>query len=759
MPVLVGVVRLGQQGAEADDGDVGRTRRFDADLALFQVLVEDGAAADGDVAVQLVDGLGLVAQGGDLADHVHAVRQLLRRFDGDDGAAAVAVEALGGDAQAAHVEILQRVADLVGGAALAQQGAAGLVEVAGEGGVGAAGGVAGAGFQVDGAGAFQRLLLEAFHHRAGLHDFPGEQIGRAHQAADLHAARRQRRGQRGEHGARAGVVQAAGEEQVILALGAGLDVGQQGLGHLLPQREAGERADVAAALASLEHKPPRALLDVHLEQRRRRRMDIGGDAALLERRRLIRTAAGDEGVGRLALPDGGALLLAQRVRHEAEHAHAPWEISHLGLGLLQHLQHLRPAHQGQGQEGQAALQRHLVSEFGAVRDAGHRTLGQRVARAMRLRQRAAGGDEALLRGALDLLQAGLAQGLHEAADGTELRAVDRGHADALAQRHQHVGAAAPAEARVETAAPVGQVQGAGFGAAVVLVGGFQRRGARARVDAAGRVDQLSEQLGLGAVEAGQFVLLRFRQGRFGQQQQLVVHHHAGHAEDAAGGGAVDADAALHIDGLAGLAGQLLQQDVAGIDADPAAGLMAPGDDAVMRIGQAGRYGGVGDFGEDLVSGGGAQREIQLGLRFGGAGEDQGNGATFGKQGQHPPGQFGATGCQTQPDAGLSGIEQTPEIGQSLSAVAAEFQVQQADAAGAGHCHGDARMGRVGRGQAKYIECFLVAHAASPSIPPLITALPPALCRPLAGLVAIQRFFPSRNGTSSTFSCTIGPWPK
>ena len=747
VPVLVGVVGLGQQGAEADDGDVAGLGRFDADLAPFQMLIQDRRAADGDVAVQLVDGLGLVAQGGDLADHVHAVAELLRGFDGDDGAAAVAVHALGGDAQPAHVEVFEDVADLVGGAAFAQQGAAGLVEVAGESGVGAAGGMAGAGFQVDGAGAFQRLGLEAFDDGAGVHDFLGEQVGRAHQAADLHAARRQRRGERREHGARAGVVQAAGEQQVILALGAGLDVGQQRLGHLFPQREAGERADVAAALAAFEDETLGALLDVHLEQRRRRGVDVGGDAALLELRRLVRTAAGDEGVGRLALPDGAALLLAQRVRHEAEHAHAPGQVAHLGFGLLQHLQHLRAAHQGQGQEGQAALQGDLISEFGAVRDAGHRTLGQRVAGAVRLRQRAAGGHEALLRGALDLAQAGLAQGLHEAADGFVLRAVDGGDADALAQRQEVVRAAAPGQAGVEAAAPLGQVQRAGFGGTVVLVGSLQRGGARARVDAAGGVDQFAEELGLGAVEAGEFVLLRFRQGRFGQQQELVVHHHAGHAEDAAGGGTVDADAAVDVDRLRNLAGQFLQQDVAGIHADPAAGLVALGDDAMVRIGEGGGNGGIGDLGQDLVGSGGLQGGVHLRLCIGAAGKDQGEGAARCKQGQHPPGQLRATGCQTQPDAGLSGIQQTPEVGQGPAAVAAELQVQQADAAGTRYRHGDAGVGRIGRCQAEDIEVFHGAHPASPLqlIPLLLTicrgrSLQPAVERVLALLAFQEGYF-------------------
>ena len=137
----------------------------------------------------------------------------------------------------------------------------------------------------------------------------------------------------------------------------------------------------------------------------------------------------------------------------------------------------------------------------------------------------------------------------------------------------------------------------------------------------------------------------------------------------------------------------------------------------MRISESGRHRGVGDFGEDLVGGGGAQREIALRLRFGIAGEDQADGAALGKQGQHPPGQFRATGCQTQPDAGLSGIEQAAEIGQGLSTVAAEFQVQNADAAGAGHRHGDAGMGGIRGGQAEDVKCFLVAHAASPSVPP------------------------------------------
>ena len=221
-----------------------------------------------------------------------------------------------------------------------------------------------------------------------------------------------------------------------------------------------------------------------------------------------------------------------------------------------------------------------------------------------------------------MLEAGLAHGLHEAADAAVLAAVGGRHADALTERHQLIGRAAVAEHRAEALSPVDEIEFAGLDEAVVLVGGLDRRRARARVDAAGCIDEFAIQARLGAVEARQFVLQGFRQVRFGEQQQLVVEHHACRAHRAAGRRAVHADAALHVDRLAELAEQLLAKDVAGVRTDPARRFVTTGDDAVMRV--VDRVGGFGldDLGEHAGVRVRRQLMVGLGLRMNGTGQDQ-----------------------------------------------------------------------------------------------------------------------------------------
>ena len=86
----------------------------------------------------------------------------------------------------------------------------------------------------------------------------GEEVRGAHQHADPHAALGERRGQRGDHRGRAGVVDAAGEEHVVVrAVAAGRNLVEQRTNHRVPEDEARPRADVAAALAPLEDEPAR----------------------------------------------------------------------------------------------------------------------------------------------------------------------------------------------------------------------------------------------------------------------------------------------------------------------------------------------------------------------------------------------------------------------------------------------------------------------------------------------------------------------
>ena len=87
--------------------------------------------------------------------------------------------------------------------------------------------------------------------------------------------------QRRDHARRERVVNAAGEDDVQVVGRLAADVFEEHLDHRLPQREAGPRADVAAALLPLEDEPPRAVLQEHPQQPRRRHVQVGRDALLL----------------------------------------------------------------------------------------------------------------------------------------------------------------------------------------------------------------------------------------------------------------------------------------------------------------------------------------------------------------------------------------------------------------------------------------------------------------------------------------------
>ena len=352
--------------------------------------------------MQRIEGDDAVAHCRDLADHEHAVLVLVGFGHGDDLSRGIAVQAFRGHAHAAHVHVFETVAQFVCADTFAQQFLARIAEFTEERRVDAARRMPGPGLEVDGLVAGNRGITEALDHGTAVDDFLGEQIGRAHDAADLHAACRQRRRQGSEHRAGSGVVNAAGKQDVVAGFGARLHVGQQHLDHLLPQREAGQRADVSTAFAAFEHEALGTLLDVHPQQRRGWCVDVGRNAFLLEMCGLIGTATGDQCVSRLALPDRGDLLLAQAVRHETEQSDTPGQhaaigLGHARLGLLEHLQDLRAAIQRQRQERQGAIPRHLVGELRGIRYPGHRTLGNRERGAVRLRERAArrhetGGD-------------------------------------------------------------------------------------------------------------------------------------------------------------------------------------------------------------------------------------------------------------------------------------------------------------------------------------------------------------------------------
>ncbi len=93
------------------------------------------AGAVADIGVQFGERLHALAQGRDLADHVHAVAALTVLGHDDDCAIGAAIETLGRDAQAAEIEVFEGVADILGAAVLAQQAPPLVVERARERGI------------------------------------------------------------------------------------------------------------------------------------------------------------------------------------------------------------------------------------------------------------------------------------------------------------------------------------------------------------------------------------------------------------------------------------------------------------------------------------------------------------------------------------------------------------------------------------------------------------------------------------------------
>ena len=76
-------------------------------------------------------------------------------------------------------------------------------------------------------------------------------------------------------------------------------------------------------------------------------MQIGRDPLRLQRHRLIRAPAGNEGKARGMCGDGSGLFSAQRIIDKAQNAHTPGPVAQLCLGLGQQRIDLWLTHQRQ----------------------------------------------------------------------------------------------------------------------------------------------------------------------------------------------------------------------------------------------------------------------------------------------------------------------------------------------------------------------------------------------------------------------------
>ena len=360
LPVLAGRVRLGQDAGDADDRDVGRRVGVASDrrLDLVEPALQQRRRAFGDLAMQGLDPRHLRAQGRDLAEHVHALRRAARSAESDSSSAFRPRRVRPFEAMRSRPRIRSsRIARLSSaGMPFSRCSIRIRKKSCGERRVGAAAGVAGPRLEVDRALAVDHLLLELRHDRAAGDDLLGEEVGAAHQDADLGAARDQRRGQHLHHRRGRGVVDAAGEQQLDLAARDGVlrQLRGQAIDHRAPEHEAAERADVAAALPAFEDEAARAFLQEQRNQVGRGHVQEGRHPGRLEAHRLVGPAAGDDRVARPERGGAGELLVEQRLRREAEQADAPGAVAEQLLGVGEQAVERRSLEQREGDHRQGA---------------------------------------------------------------------------------------------------------------------------------------------------------------------------------------------------------------------------------------------------------------------------------------------------------------------------------------------------------------------------------------------------------------------
>ncbi len=371
-PVAVGVAGARGDAAHADDRDAGRARGFPRgvggpDAQLGGARREERGRAGGDLLVQVGDPGPGRAQRRRLPHRVHAFGALP---DGVDGRAEPQSPAR--QVQAPGVQLLQAAPHLRLRRPGLLQLAAGLLERFDVGGAGAADRLPGGGLQQGGALAGERDLLVAGRDGAGRDRLLREQVGGAHQDADVGAALGQRPGQRGDHRGGPLVVDAAREHQRQLT-GVAAEP-HQPFDLRVPQRETRVRPDGAAALAAREDELPRALAEEPAERLGRRGVQVGGDPGGLERRGLRGVPRAGDRVRGAGVPDGGELLRAQFRRRPGGDRGAPGTVAEPVGGLPQQRPHPAAVHRAERQEGQAAVLRDRARERRPVADLRHRPL-------------------------------------------------------------------------------------------------------------------------------------------------------------------------------------------------------------------------------------------------------------------------------------------------------------------------------------------------------------------------------------------------
>ena len=205
----------------------------------------------------------------------------------------------------------------------------------------------------------------------------GQDIGGTDDHADLGTTRGQFCPKGRNHRARHVVMNATGKQDFTVDIARRTIVIQNGINRLLPQNGGCPRTHVAPAFTALENEPARAAFQKQADQTGRRDVQIGRNALFLQRKRLIRTPARNQGEIRFVFQNDIGLFGAQVVIDKPKDPNTPRRIAHLGLGRGQQVRRRVLAHQGQRQERQRAAIGHGLGKIGGVRHAGHRPLNDR----------------------------------------------------------------------------------------------------------------------------------------------------------------------------------------------------------------------------------------------------------------------------------------------------------------------------------------------------------------------------------------------
>ena len=272
------------------------------------------------------------------------------------------------------------------------------------------------GLQKHGSLALDRRFLKALHDGAAGHRLLGEEVGGPHEYANFCAPRCERRSESRHHRCGSGVMDAAGEQHGQLMR----RIECQQMLHLdLPQHQARQRPDVPAALLTFEDEAPRSVLEEEVEEPARRHVQVGGDPLLLQGARLCRPPPGDECHRRPDLLDGLELRRPELRRYEPQDPHPPGSISEAACGFLEQLAYLRPVHQRQRQQRQAARLGDRVGKVRVVADPGHGTLDHRIANPVLSSERRARGERPDRLRLPEVPRDGFADRMNDAACGDE----------------------------------------------------------------------------------------------------------------------------------------------------------------------------------------------------------------------------------------------------------------------------------------------------------------------------------------------------